>query len=136
MAATIFSVIDRRNSFATSAPFIPSAFTDNTTNADLLQIINDDGGAVIAAVDFQGNVQFNASGLTASFGAGGAGKYTVNRHLIGQFRTNPGSLTSTVAQAFAAAFPLNPQSWDIFQVIAPGGNIGYYVDSSGVAHGS
>ena len=32
--------------------------------------------------------------------------------------------------------PLNPQNWDIIQVISPGGTIGYYVDYQGVAHGS
>lgn len=140
MAATPYSVYNRYNSYATSAPYIASAFTDNKSNADLLQIQNE-GGQVIAAVDYTGTVQFNASGLTASEGSGGTGLYTYNRQVVGLFRTinsNPAqsTLITTVAQAFAAAFSLNPQNWDIIQVISPGGTIGYYVDYLGVAHGS
>ena len=136
MSATNGALIQQYQSFATSAPFIASAFTDNVSQADLFQIENE-GGQVIVAVDYLGNVWFNASGLTASFGSGGSGLYTVNRQVDGgKFRTVPGSTTSTVAQAFAAAFPTNPQNLDIIQVVAPGGNPGYYVDYLGVAHGS
>ena len=135
MPATIFSVIDRRQSYAASAPFVANAFLDNISNADLLQIENE-GGQIVAAVDYTGTVQFNAAGLTQSLGTGGTGLYTLNRQVIGKYRTVPGSATATVAQALAAAFSLKPQSWDIIQIIASGGNIGWYVDSLGVAHGS
>ncbi len=140
MAATPYSVYNRYNSYATSAPYIASAFPDNKSNADLLQIENE-GAQTIVAVDYLGNVWFSSTGLTAVNGTGGTGTYTNNRQVIGRFRTynsNPAqsTLITTVAQAFAAAFPLNPQSWDIIQVISPGGTIGYYVDYLGVAHGS
>jgi hypothetical protein len=74
--------------------------------------------------------------LTASYGSGGVGLYTYNRQLDRKYRTVPGSTVTTVAQAFAAAFPTNPQNWDILQVIAPGGTIGYYINYLGVATGS
>ncbi len=135
MAATTYSVYERYQSYATVAPYIASAFTDNASHADLLQIENE-GNQVIVAVDYLGNVWFNASGLTASVGVGGSGLYTVNRQLIHKFRTVPGTTITTVAQAFAAAFPLNPQNWDIIQVISQGANVGYYIDYLGVAHGS
>ncbi len=135
MAATIYSVYERYQSYAPSAPFIASAFTDNESGADLLQIKNE-GNQVIVAVDYLGNVWFNASGLTPTTGTGGSGLFTDHRTLVGSFRTVPNTSITTVAQAFAAAFPTNPQNWDIFQVIAPGGSIGYFVDYLGVAHGS
>lgn len=114
------------------------AFTDNPTSADILQIVAP-GGEVIVSVSYNGTVNFNASGLTSTTGAGGAGLYTLNRQLDRQYRINPTSVSlpiTTVAQAFAAAFPLNPQNLDIIQVINAGGNISYWLDSTGVAHGS
>ena len=135
MAATTYSLMRRYQSYATSAPFLASAFTDNVSQSDILQIENE-GNQVIVAVDYLGNVWFNATGLTASFGVGGSGLYTVNRQLDRKYRTVPGTTITTVAQAFAAAFPLNPSSLDILQVSAQGGNIGWYIDVNGVAHGS
>jgi hypothetical protein len=135
MAATQYSVMRRYNSYATTAPYLASAFGDNESQADILQIENE-GGQVVVAVDYLGNVRFNSSGLTASYGSGGVGLYTYNRQLDRKYRTVPGSTVTTVAQAFAAAFPTNPQNWDILQVIAPGGTIGYYINYLGVATGS
>lgn len=134
MAATNYSLMRTYQSYAASAPFVAGAFTDNASQADILQISN--GSAVIVAIDFQGNVRFNASGLTPSFGSGGAGLYTVNRQLDRLYAIVPSQTITTVAQAFAAAFPTNPQSLDILHVIAQGGNVGWYVDANGVAHGS
>jgi len=136
MPATNGALLAQYQSYAASTPVVASAFTDNTSQADLLQIANDDGTAILAAVDYTGTVQFNASGLTASLGSGGTGKYTLNRQVIGQFRTNPGTTITTVAQAFAAAFPTNPQNQDIIQIVQQGANVAYYVDSLGVSHGS
>lgn len=140
MAATLFSVYNRYQSYAASAPFLASAFTDNASNADLLQIVNE-GGKTVLAVQNNGTVNFNASGLTAVFGASASGSYTasaggVGRAVVGVFYAQPGYPTDTAAHAITAAFPTNPQSWDIIQVIAQGGNVGYWLDSSGVAHGS
>jgi hypothetical protein len=138
MAATTYSVFDRYNSYATSAPYIASAFSDNASQADLLQIENQ-GGIVIVAVDYLGTVHFSATGLTATGGVGGTGLYTLNRQVIGKFRvgTIPSATITTVAQAFAAAFPQqSSQQQDIIQVIAPGGTIGYYINYAGVASGS
>ena len=112
-----------------------AAFNDNESLADILQIVTP-GGTVIAAVSYTGVVQFNASGLTASEGAGGTGLYTLNRQLDRQYRTRPTDTITTVAQAFASAFPTNPASLDIIQVVNPGGNVSYWLDASGVAHGA
>lgn len=135
MAATNGALIQQYQSYATVAPFVASAFTDNQSSADILQIVSP-GGDVIAAVDYTGTVQFNASGLTPSLGAGGTGLYTVNRVLNNRYRTRPTDTITTVAQAFASAFPLNPQNQDILQVVAQGANVGWYVDYLGAAHGS
>ncbi len=137
MAATNGALLAQYQSYATSAPFLASAFTDNQSGADLLQIANG-AGAVVMAVRKDGTVNFNASGLTPTFGSSAAGSYTVNRQVVGLFRTRQvdSSSITTVALAVASAFPLNPQSLDIIQVIQEGGNVGYYLDSVGVAHGS
>jgi hypothetical protein len=112
-----------------------AAFNDNESLADILQIVTP-GGTVIVAVSYTGVVQFNASGLTASEGAGGTGLYTLNRQLDRQYSTIPGATITTVAQAFASAFSLNPQNLDIIQVYNPGGNISYWLDYLGIAHGA
>src|SRR5208282_514570 len=135
MAATTYSVHERFQSYATVAPFIASAFGDNASHADLLQI-ETQGGLIVVAVDYLGVVHFSATGLTASEGSGGSGLYTLNRTLIEKFRAVPGSTITTVAQAFAAAFPLNPNNLDIIQVFAQGANPGYYISYLGVATGS
>lgn len=111
------------------------AFNDNESSADILQIATP-GGTVIVSVSFNGTVNFNANGLTSTTGAGGSGLYTLNRTLDRQYRTIPGQVITTVAQAFASAFPTNPQNLDIIQVINAGGNISYWLDVNGVAHGS
>ena len=107
------------------------------SGADLLQIVNGNG-VVVLAVQQNGTVNFSSSGLTAVLGSSQAGSYTLNRQVIGLFRTRQTDAASitTVALAIASAFPLNPQNQDIIQVIAQGGNVGYYLDLSGVAHGS
>ena len=64
MAATPYSVYNRYNSYATSAPYIASAFSDNQSNADLLQIENE-GGQVIVAVDYTRQRSVQLQGLTA-----------------------------------------------------------------------
>jgi hypothetical protein len=43
---------------------------------------------------------------------------------------------STTSQFFSGAWPNNPQSLDIVQVANLGGNISYWLDSTGTAHGS
>jgi len=137
MAATNGALLAQYQSYATSAPFLASAFTDNQSGADLLQIANGNG-TVVLAVRQNGTVNFNAAGLTAVFGSSAASSYTYNRQVIGLFRTRQTDASSitTAALAIASAFPLNPQSLDIIQVVAEGGNVGYFLDSSGVAHGS
>ncbi len=136
MAATNGALIQQYQSYATVAPFIASAFTDNPSDADLLQIVSAVGGAVLVAVDYLGAVHFSSTGLTAVNGAGGTGTYTLNHQVISQYRTRPSDTITTVAQAFASAFPTNPQNQDIIQVVAEGANVGYYIDYLGVAHGS
>jgi hypothetical protein len=96
-------------------------------NFDLLQII-DAQGNILVNVDYLGAVHKPASNPTRS-ASNGAGQT-----LIGQFKTYLTSAAST-AQLFAAAFS-NPSQLDIIQVIVQGGNVPYYLDYLGVAHGS
>ncbi len=95
-------------------------------NIDLLQII-DGNGNILVNVDYLGVVHKPASGATTA--ASGIG---ITR--IGQFKTYLTSAAS-VAQLFAAALS-NPSQLDIIQVIVQGGNVAYYLDYLGVAHGS
>ena len=90
-------------------------------NLDLLQIVDNNGGKVLLNVDYTGTVHNPASNFT-------------NGTRIGQFLTHLSS-TATTAQLFADAFS-NPSKLDILQVINSGGNIHYYLDYLGVAHGS
>lgn len=135
MAATQYCLYNRYNSYATAAPYLASAFMDNGANADLMQIVSASGRLILAVVNYLGNVYFSATGLPD--GAGGtANVHTGDRQVIGRFQCRPTDTIATVAQAFTSAFPFNPQNLDIIQVISPGGTIGYYVNSSGVATGS
>ena len=95
-------------------------------NLDLLQIVNE-GGSILLNVDKTGKV--NNPAVAATTAAGGVGQA-----VVGQFQV---SLTGspTTAALFAAAFS-NPSSLDIIQVINIGGNVSYWLDSLGVAHGS
>lgn len=54
---------------------------------------------------------------------------------VGTFETSAAS-GATTAQKFAGAWPTNPSSLDIIQVINQGGNTSYWLDVNGVAHGS
>lgn len=96
-------------------------------NLDLLQII-DGNGNILLNVDYLGAVHKPASNPTQS-----ASKAAGDTRL-GQFRTRLTSAAST-AQLFADAFS-NPSLLDIIQVIVQGGNVAYYLDYLGVAHGS
>lgn len=94
-------------------------------NLDLLQIV-DEGGAVLINVDYQGTVHNPASSATVGF-----------RVPEGQVRTLLAS-SATTAQMFADAFypNANQDQSDILQVVNPGGNVHYYLDYTGTAHGS
>lgn len=59
---------------------------------------------------------------------------TGDRTRIGRFQTNL-TAGSTLAQLFANVFD-NPANLDIIQVVNEGGNVSYWLDSTGVAHGS
>lgn len=137
MAATSGSLLAPYASYATSAPFLASAFVNPNSEVllDLLQIVKP-GVGVVVAVQNNGTVNFSSTGLTAVNGSSAASSYTVQGTLVGQFIVLSGGLTDTVAHAVASAFPLNPQSLDILQVLAPGGNVGYYFSYAGVATGS
>ena len=140
MAATQFAKFGTYQSYATSTPVVGQAFLGNESGADLLQIVNE-GGKTVLAVQQNGTVNFNASGLTATPGSSAGGSYTstangVGRTLLGVFYAVPSYPTDTAAHAIAAAFTTNPESWDIIQVLSPGGAVNYWLDSSGVAHGS
>jgi hypothetical protein len=96
-------------------------------NLDILQIVIPgsmmyDGSISVAVnVDYTGAVHNPAVSPT-------------NGTRLGVFESNLAS-SATTAQHFAAAFT-NPSLQDILQVINFGGNISYWLDSKGVAHGS
>jgi hypothetical protein len=96
-------------------------------NLDIIQII-DGNGNIILNVDKAGVVRFPASNATTS--AGGVAGQT----RLGQFKTY---LTGaqTVATLFASAFS-NPSLLDILQIVNIGGNVSYWLDYLGVAHGA
>jgi hypothetical protein len=89
-------------------------------NLDLLQIVQE-GGNVILNVDSNGTVHNPAVSPT-------------NGTRIGQFLTTLTGSPST-ANLFANAFA-NLSQLDILQVVNEGGNVHYWLDFLGVAHGS
>jgi hypothetical protein len=94
-------------------------------NLDLIQITSD--GAVLVNVDSTGAVHNPAVNPTTFDGGAGATR-------IGQFETHLSS-GDTTAHYFADAFT-NLSNLDILQVINLGGNVSYWLDFLGVAHGS
>ena len=118
-----------------------AAFGPNGSQADILQIgggpNNSPEFTIYVSVDYTGAVHFNSSGLTPTNGKGGNGLYTTQGTLVGRFPLAGINLfPSSVAQVFAEAFPNNPSNLDIIQIVNQGGNISYWLDSTGVAHGS
>jgi hypothetical protein len=89
-------------------------------NLDLLQIVGE-GGNTLLNVDSAGVVHNPATSVT-------------NGTRIGQFFSTLTGSPST-ASLFANAFA-NPSQLDILQIANIGGNIHYYLDYLGVAHGS
>jgi hypothetical protein len=83
--------------------------------------VDDSGEAVLLNVDYAGVVHNPASGAT-------------NGVRIGRYLTRLSS-SATTAQLFADAFS-NFDQEDILQVINVGGNISYWLDYLGVAHGA
>jgi len=94
-------------------------------NLDVLQIVDDNGNNVLLNVDFNGVVR-----KPATSNQSGAADNT----RLGQFQTTLSS-SASVAQLFANAFT-NPSNLDIIQVINVGGNVSYWLDFLGVAHGA
>ena len=90
-------------------------------NLDLIQVVIE-GGKCVLNVDYLGAVHNPASGNT-------------NGTRIGVFESNLAA-SDTTANYMANAFE-NLSKQDIIQVIAVGsGNVVYYLDYLGVAHGS
>lgn len=179
----------------TLAGAFPQVTGGSPQNLDLLQIVSKKGEAVLASVDYLGNVSrglvltqvavgggnavytgtfanggsnafvgrkiyvsgFVNAGNNGSFGfitastttqitvvattqvnethAGTLTPYT-RGHRLDRFASNFGpSDTFTTAQLFADALA-NPSQLDIFQAVNAGGNVHYYLDYLGVAHGS
>ena len=102
------------------------AFSFNEAqNLDLLQILVEGGGTVgtpslVLNVDYLGKVHNPPANPT-------------NGTVLGVFFSP--IVQTTTAGYFAAAFD-NPLLLDILQVINPGGNISYWLDYLGVAHGA
>lgn len=125
MAATLDALYSQNSS--QSGTTVAGAFPQVTPNGvasqnlDLLQIVSANGGSVLLNVDYAGTVHNPASAAT-------------NGTRIGVFQSNLTGSPST-ANLFANAFS-NPSQQDILQVVNAGGNIHYYLDYTGVAHGS
>ena len=94
-------------------------------NLDLIQIVNE-GGNVVLNVDKAGVVHNPAVGASETPGGN-------NNAVVGVFQTRLAS--GTTAAIFADTFS-NPSSLDIIQVVNIGGNVSYWLDALGVAHGS
>ena len=118
MAATAEAVLQQTAGASVAAAY--GNVGGPAQNLDILQII-DQGGKVVLNVDYLGAVHNPASGAT-------------NGTRLGQFATTLAS-GDTTAHYFANAFS-NPSLQDILQIINVGGNVSYYLDYQGVAHGS
>lgn len=125
MAATTTCVISQNlgSSVLTAWPqATPPAAAQNLDLVQILQEGNDgDEAPMILNVDYKGVVHFPAVNPT-------------NGTRIGQFFTRL-TPSATLAQIMADTFT-NPSLLDIIQVINLGGNISYWWDYLGVAHGS
>jgi len=126
MAATTQALIGQYEGSSTVATAFPQVTPNGVgnQNLDLIQIVSP-SGSVLVNVDYEGTVHKAASGQTT-----GAADNT----RIGVFYTRLTS-SSSLAAIFADAFS-NPSQLDIIQVINPGGNVHYWLDYLGVAHGS
>ncbi len=96
MAATNGTILGQFNGVSLAAAF-------NNSPLDILQIVDNNGGKVVANVDKAGTVNLNPASPT-------------NGTVLGVFESTG---SSTLASIFAAAFnyPLgNPDNLDIFQV--------------------
>ena len=121
MSATNYAMYSQNSSqqgstVATAFPQAPGT----AQNLDLLQIVGQ-GGSVLLNVDSTGTVHNPAVSSTAGT-------------RVGVFQSRLTS-SATTAQLFADAFS-NPSQLDILQVTNAGGNIHYFLDFQGVAHGS
>jgi hypothetical protein len=109
--------------------------TSLATVAGFTNAVNNVSGAVVSSSDST-HIVVPYAGQIAETHAGTLSTsvpYTQG-HRVGKFLTRlaPGA---TVAALFADAFT-NPSNLDILQVVNLGGNISYYLDYQGVAHGS
>ena len=123
MAATLYAVLDRLAGASLKAALPNDG--GPLQNLDVLQIISE-GGNILLNVDFNGTVNKPA---TSNQNAPG------DNTRLGQFYTRLSS-SASVAQLFADAFSQNVSQLDIIQVINVGGNISYWLDFQGVAHGA
>jgi hypothetical protein len=124
-AATLTAMLDRLAAPVVGGLSVQYAFSSNEAqNLDLLQIVipgDQTGGAPVVAlnVDFKGVVHNPAVNPT-------------NGTTLGVYSA---PVIGTTASLFAQAF-VNPAQLDIVQIINPGGNISYWLDFLGVAHGA
>lgn len=122
MAATgtaVFKQVSTQTG-STLAGAFPQTPQGGTQDLDLIQVVGL-GGSIILSVDYLGTVHK-------------PGASTTNGTRLGQFQSRLTS-SSTVAAIIADAFT-NTSHQDIIQAVNIGGNIHYYLDYLGVAHGS
>jgi hypothetical protein len=125
--ATLYAVIGRFFGASLQAAFAQLSGGNSPQNLDILQIV-DEGGSILLNVDFTGAVHNPAVNPTTAAGGIGQTRY-------GQYYTRLTTGAST-ANLFADAFSQNVSQLDILQIQNIGGNISYWLDFLGVAHGS
>jgi hypothetical protein len=124
MAATLTALLARVAAPVVGGLSVQYAFSSNEAqNLDLIQIVvpgDETTGppTVVLNVDYQGNVHNPPVNPT-------------NGTTLGVYFA---PVVGTTAALFATAFA-NTSQQDIIQVINPGGNISYWLDFLGIAHG-
>lgn len=113
---------------STGTALTVTGFTNATNNVTADAISSATGSTIV--VPFAGQVAETASATAGVTVSGTNGFRVIQAATDFQLTDNP-----TVAQLFANAFVNHEQS-DILQVINAGGNIHYYLDYTGTAHGS
>lgn len=112
------------NAFAGKKVFVKGFVASPGNNGEFI-ITASDNSSITVTTSSQVNETHAATALP----------YTVGTR-IGRFASNFGIADSFTLAALVADTFANPSQLDIFQAVNAGGNIHYYLDFQGVAHGS
>jgi hypothetical protein len=126
MAAATLNAVQQAQPGASVLTAWPQPTTQGIASTfDLIHIANY-GLETLVVVNYQGTVLRNTGTTPPASSAG---------YLVGKFLTRLTS-AATTAQIFADVWSQNNTNDDILQVVNVGGNISYWLDFLGVAHGS